>query len=759
MPEGKEPFSENRKSSKVSNFSRLAKAVPHRVPRAQSKVEEFKAEPIEPIDWKRLLACCGILLLSIYLLYGLMLTGRPVFNDEINWQALTTASDDNSFWLMLLSKAFGLPLTEPWVRLTYALDVVSFPRAPAFYHLVNISLHTVSCIYFFLFVFQFVRRLRIDQRTKVDPIYAGVWAALLLACHPLASGAVAYVSGRGPILVACNYFLSLNFFLLGYYAKSVGGIVRYYLLTILFIIIGVTCGALAITTPMAIVALVLILKPVGISQRDWLRERWQDLVTFTLIAAVAFLTVLTPRPALLDNGVDLAILPTVSYLATEAKVFATYFLRCFFLPFGLSVAPPFVVAANFLDPFAILGLLLQGTGIALLFRFRQKPVLFFACLLTLLGLLPNVFLVQHEYVSDQRFYISLAGLCLAVGWLTLPAIVGPKADKNVKLWPDRKIQLLTAFSVLLLLAGLTVWRETAWLTNDRLWRGALKLNRSDARALAWQARALQLRGRGDESIKIAKEALRLDPALPTAYHNIGMVQLGKRQFSQAEENFERAYELARARQTAEDQVSIYATDLADACWRSGDWPKAKNYAIIGMMSRPTSPLLNLSIGEALVHEHQPMLALKYLQRGFEADRQNPDFLEPLADAALQIGGKKYVQFAFEMAKRAVAINGTPSADLLYIRAALDMGFWKTAFFKLEQFIPRAPHNAQAVYCMSYLMHFLKNDAAAKQWEDQALKIDPNIKNEGLIKPVQMATPPATGGGAKPAQQKTDSTSH
>ena len=212
--------SRKRKKKKPAvDISQLAKVTPTTTPRTWRRASstsiiappsewEASVARADKVNWKKLLGFSAIIFLIVLGLYAWSLSAGYVFNDPINYSILTTSSSDSDFLGKLFLNAFQFPLTEQWVRLTYALDKISFPQGNVpYFHLVNITLHAVACIYLFLLVFQIVRRLQADERTKIDPYVAGLASALLFACHPLATGAVAYISGRGPVLAVCNYLL------------------------------------------------------------------------------------------------------------------------------------------------------------------------------------------------------------------------------------------------------------------------------------------------------------------------------------------------------------------------------------------------------------------------------------------------------------------------------------------------------------------------------------------------------------------------
>ncbi len=339
------------------DISKLWRATPTRIPGTESAatvIPHQQEAKLERIHWKFLGGFAAIIFVVIFVIYAYSLFGVPVFNDDLNLRCFTRSFDVNVFWAQQVANVLSTPLAQPWVKLTYGLDAISFPLVPAWYHLVNVVLHATSCLYFYLFVLQVGLRLKAEKRSVDNPYIFALCAALLFACHPLASGAVAYMSGRAALLASCNYFLCLNLFMLAFYAQRVTRIVTCYIVGLVFFFVGIACSFQMLTLPLTMVVVASVLKPDGSDWKAWFTERYQDFGAIALYLVAAVITLFSQRTNLLDNGVDLMQMSHVAYAASCCKAFVTYFLRCFVVPAGLSIEPPFTLAQNFADPVSIL---------------------------------------------------------------------------------------------------------------------------------------------------------------------------------------------------------------------------------------------------------------------------------------------------------------------------------------------------------------------------------------------------------------------
>lgn len=120
-------------------------------------------------------------------------------------RAILTNADlrpDRPFWNLFFNDFWGTPLTHSGshksyrplcvatFRLNYAIDQLN----PMGYHLVNVLLHSITSLLYFLLVRQLTGH------------WTAFFSALLFATHPVHCEAVAGVVGRADVL-ACLFFL------------------------------------------------------------------------------------------------------------------------------------------------------------------------------------------------------------------------------------------------------------------------------------------------------------------------------------------------------------------------------------------------------------------------------------------------------------------------------------------------------------------------------------------------------------------------
>jgi tetratricopeptide (TPR) repeat protein len=722
MPAKDESLKSKQKAKKELDISKLSKVKNRKIARTFRRKEILKDEKIV-IDWRKLWICSGIITVATLLLFGTLLFGGTAFNDSINIQIKTLAYPVDTLWLQLISMAQAKPFGEPWVLATYFWDTQSFPGRPGWYHFVNISLHVVSCIYLFLFVFQVLFWFKEDRRIKFDPYIGAFLVALLFMCQPLAAGAVSYLSGRAGLLAGCNLLLALNLFMIGFYATEAIPIVCWYLASISFLAIGVLCSVQAVSFPLLIIGLALLLKPPKEQMKTWLKDRWQDFVIFGLASVVILCTLSSQVPALLDNGVDTNLLSRTDWTMAQASAIVTYFLRYLVLPIGITTNNP--TPSALVTPLAILGF---GAIIALAVSVRwlkKYPLAAFGALITLGGLVTNFIYVEHEIASDQRFYIPVLGMTLIA------------ANILLEKFSIEKKYLKPAIAIAVVLCGFTIWRESIWLNDLSLWTAAAQWESNDARTLGLLSQAQYMEGK-EVAVKTAQRALKIDPKCAPANDTMGLNLISARKYKEAVPFFQIASDTAKAQKTVPEKLSLYEEHLADAAMRAEDWKTARDAASEAVIMRPGLAQLHLELGKAYLAENNASRAFEELKVGALLDPGNPEFLEPTADACLILGSPEYVAYGYTIAKRAAKITQTPHSAMTYIKAALEMGKIPEAKEQLSTFLTHRGSSAEALYLMYWCEKLAHNMEAASKWEKLAKLKDPNIASKVEIKPVDLS---------------------
>jgi tetratricopeptide (TPR) repeat protein len=706
----------DKQKKELPDLAKLGNARPTKIPKLAKAPEELVAAP--KVHWRRFYMFFAALALLVVAIYSVTIWGGAVLDDQSHVQYVAQGLMDTNFWTNEWSKMIAHPLSQGWITLTYAWDVTSLPWMPAWSHAVNMGFQVLTCLYLYCFVFRVCWRLKNDQRSSLDPYFTAFAAAALLAIHPLCTGAVSYISGRPGSLVALNYFLTLNCFLLGYASESIVAAFSCYIVCCLFMAIGMLCDPRAITIPISIIVIGLLLKPQRDLWKVWFPERGIELSFFLLAAFVMPITlIMGGQPSVAKVGVDVPLLPQLSYCATQFKAIVSYYIRCAIVPFGLSIDPPYILANSFSDPLSIAGIAIGVAASAMSWIYRKNVLVSFGLCLFVLGMLPTVFLVQPQYIDDQRYFLSLAGLCIVAAWG-----MGELYNK------DHKHAIAASVGLLLMFGGLNIWRSVEWRSENALWKQAVMVNPDSVRANMMYARSLQSAGKTDKAAQQIEKTLKLDPNNALALQISAQSKIAKKDYSAAIPILQQAIELQTKAKEQADRIAPLQRDLAICYVNSNQFDQAVALAQKAQIGLPDDPELHLIVGKGQLKKKSFKEAFLQLAAGLEQDRENQEFYLPLAEAALDSEVTTWYKYALSTAQRAFAIKNTRDSALLFARAALATGKPGMAIRALAKYSGEQNNDAVCTYVSAVAMHSMSgpDQSKAEAIRARALRLDPNV---------------------------------
>lgn len=689
--------------------------------RAAEVIEgEAKTLALDPIDWRLGGKILGLVAAVVLASYMYTLWGGYVYCDSFNLSPLRTVTREwSSAFLYLISDAFVSPLSQPLVKATFATDIAfGTYSSTAVFHGDSLCLHLGNCVLLFILAFK-LAGLNNQRKKKLDldPYVVGAAAAILFACHPLASESVAYISARSALLVTFNYFLALLCFLRGFLSKEIKDGLLGYGFSYFFMLMAIFSGPQALTAAAAMIFLALMVKPEEESWKRWLKARPLEMFAIALVALVVPFVLLLKYKAPILNGFGLTVLPPAEYIATQCKTLLTYYLRVALVPVGLSLDPPLTVAKGFTDPLAIGGALVPIAFLALAWKYRASLLVSFPLVLFVLALLPDFFLPQPEIMSDRRMYLPLAALCIPFGLL-------------VARMSEKRLALTLAGSVVLVVTGigLTNWRNHSWQLDNRLWEGAYQINPNSDRSRIMRVWA-KSRGNMDEAVKLAQEEIKVYPDSALLNLVLGKYYNATRKFKEGKQYYAKALSLAEKQNLSPEVIVEVQTGLAYAAMQTGDMELAKETADRALKTQPNNARLHLIKGEYYLTVDQPQAAVAELNKAHTLDRYNPEVYAPLARAMLGCGTGKMQDLGYQAAMIAARVNNDTKLELLKSYAALETGRVHEAMLYMDKY--RKQHNATPE--MYYILHGILKKLKADNEAEAALKIatssDPDIKKK------------------------------
>ena len=400
---------------------------------------------------------------------------------------------------------------RPLATLSYFLIYSFAGLNPFYYHLTSVLLHVLNVILVFcLACYLFESR------------FGAFASALLFACHPALTEAVACIAFNEDLLAAFFFLLALYIYVARVGRNFAAG---WYALSLLLYSCGMLSKEMAITLP-AIICLYDLAFKGGTEQRLTARfaaqliiQRWRIYLGYALVGLfylVLRFIVITKSG---DGGQVLygTFFERLIYLPLHLF----NFVKLAIFPHELKVAYVFNYPANFVDIGNLVGLSVT-LGLALLsfLLFRRHKLVFFGIWWFLISLFPVYNLIQiFNPFAERYLYIPGIGFCLTVTY-TLSSLFFRLLRKENRAY-------LAALAATILIAGAyapaTIARNRDWKDGLTLWTKSVKQTPDSGVARGSLGRAYLERGMLGKAIVEFEAAVRLMPDHFKAYYNLGVI--------------------------------------------------------------------------------------------------------------------------------------------------------------------------------------------------------------------------------------------
>ncbi len=397
--------------------------------------------------------------------------------------------------------AFTTPHASLWVPLTwlsFMTDVLLFGLNPGAMHAVNLALHATAAVLLFLAL-----------RRMTGRLWESAFVAALFGLHPINVESVAWVAERKNVL--CAVFWMLTLLIYARYCERPG--IRRFLPVVAAFALALLAKPLAVTLPC--VLLLLDFWPL----RRHLRTPWLRLIAekIPLVALVAFAAWMQMRAVhIRGQAVSLELVSPAVRLSNAVTSYAIY-LGDLVWPARLGVFYPHPMKVEALA--ATLAVLFLGGLSVIAWRQRKRrPYLFVGWCWFLGTLVPMIGLVQagSQARADRFTYIAQIGIFVALVWMLAPLL-------------KRRALVVSASSVLVVLAVLTARQITCWTDSITLFCHTLQVTRPNARVEALAGNAFARSGDYAAAASHYQQALRLLPDVDETWNEFGaaLTRLGR----------------------------------------------------------------------------------------------------------------------------------------------------------------------------------------------------------------------------------------
>jgi len=599
----------------------------------------------------------------------------------------------------------GLPVSgRPLANFSFALNYALGGLAVRGYHVTNIAIHALAALALFGLVRRTLLAPRLRDRFGAAALPLAFSAALVWLVHPLATAAVTYTVERTESLAALWYLLTLYTLARALpvseggarglrpskLPRSEGGPQRAGWLTL-----SITACALGMMTKEVMVSapLLALLYDRTFASGTW-GEAWRRRAPY--YAALAATWLLLAYCVLSTGGRG-----GTAGFATEISVPAYAFTQCVAIVRYLALAlwPRSLVfdyGTEVVSDWSLIApcaLLVLALGIGTVLALRRWPALGWLGVAFLAVLAPSSSIVPiaTQTLAEHRMYLPLAAIALL-------AVLGAYR------WLGSRSYYVIGAAVVLL-ALLTVRRNSTYRSEEALWRDTVAARPQNARAQCSLADALFAADRIDEALPLYAEAIRLKPGYAEAHLNFGSALLARGRAADALPELEAALRLQPT--WAKTQRNLARADL-----QLNRTPEALAHFALAARLRPDDATTYCDWGNALARSGDLASAVAQYE---EAIRREPEFVmaqNNLANALAQSGQFTAAIPHYETALR-LAPNYAEGHNNL-ASALAQAGRPNDAIAQYEAALRLRPDYGEAHENLARVLKFLGQDAAAEQ---------------------------------------------
>ena len=464
---------------------------------------------------------CGTAVLAAGLVYLNALDNPFIYDDHV------LIGENRS--LLAPLNLLGLVLHDvarPFINVSYAVDRTLWGPAPFGFHLTNVLLHMLNVALLFILATTALRRETrapgeaSETTITVSPLVAASVAALLLAVHPMMTGAVGYISARSEVL--CTTWLLLALLSAGRWMKTADG--RWLAATGGLWLFALATKETAAMFPLLLLLYDRVVVPTADGTERRRRVAWLHL-PFLLVTTV-FVVVRVAVLSLVEHAEP--VIPQWGLVLVELDVVRRYLLLLL-TPGVQSIFHAISPVSGFFDPRVVLSLVTIGGLLGLAWWVRRLAGLAsFGLVWFFLLLVPSstLFVLDRgEPMAEHRVYTAGAGLFLAIGLAT-----GWLLPRLSEFRPTRMRLVQVALIVwLATLGGRTVLRNMQWGDPIAVWAQAADQAPDHWIPQLLLAEELQRAKRCDEAVVRFRAAIRLYPDERIGYRKLGgcLIELGR----------------------------------------------------------------------------------------------------------------------------------------------------------------------------------------------------------------------------------------
>ncbi|HAJ26402.1 MAG TPA: hypothetical protein DCG53_04020, partial [Syntrophus sp. (in: bacteria)] len=215
------------------------------------------------------------------------------------------------------------------------------------YHVVNFSIHYLSAVFLFLFIYNMLRLPLLVERYGSYAYSAALLSAVLWAIHPIQVSAVTYIVQRMASMAALFYIIAMYLYLKGRTTQSINRAVVLFILCFISFVLAIGSKQNAAMLPVSLILFDLFFIQ-GVRRSNVIRSL-KILITMAIIALIFLCFYIQDDPSTVDyKG---RMFDMVGRLLTQPRVFFYYIsLLIYPITSRLMLIHNFEISITLFDP-------------------------------------------------------------------------------------------------------------------------------------------------------------------------------------------------------------------------------------------------------------------------------------------------------------------------------------------------------------------------------------------------------------------------
>jgi len=529
------------------------------------------------------------------------------------------------------------------------------------YHLVNISIHLITAVFLFLFIYHTLNLPLLRDRFAKKAYFIALLSTALWAINPVQGQAVTYIVQRMASMAGMFYIITMYLYLKARTVQTGHNRFIFYFLAISTFLLALGSKENAVMVPFSLALYEILL----LQENPWLNIKrhlkiYLLIIALFLIAGVLFFHLKDLNIfEYLSTGYENRPFTPGQRLLTEPRIIIFYIsLLLYPVSTRLNIAHDIDISTSLFTPLStIISItLILGVIAIAIYKWKKYPIIAFSVCFFFLNHIVESSFLPLELVFEHRNYIPSM-------FFFLPIVIGFRAVLDYYEFKRTMQSILLAF-IILYLVGIghsTFIRNFTWKHEESLWIDAMEKSPDIARPHHNLGRYYQDKGYKDEALSEYQKALsglrihRINLIFAT-YYNLGKLYADNKDYEKAEAYYKKALQIHPA-------FPAILNNLATLYDRKGEIQRAYHYLERSFRLFPYNALTNLNFGLYYLKKNLPEKAISHLERATapETSGRQEAYLG-IAYKQKGLSGRAIIQFN-------EAVRTNPSDIMSYLHMA------------------------------------------------------------------------------------------